>query len=86
LLPSSPHGVGRHPRTVDRRDRGKDELEEPDRSDKRQTLYLPYHVHEALRNIAHNERKSQQELFREAIDWLLRDRGEPSWDELKRRS
>lgn len=60
--------------------------EEPDRSDKRQTLYLPYHVHEALRNIAHNERKSQQELFREAIDWLLRDRGEPSWDELKRRS
>ena len=52
---------------------------------KRQTLYLPFGVHDLLRDIAFHERISQQELFRRAIDDWLKAGGYPSWDEAKRK-
>lgn len=50
---------------------------------KRQTIYMPPRVHDQLRELSFTERKSQQSLIREAINMLFRDRGCPTWDELK---
>lgn len=50
---------------------------------KRQTLYLPFAVHDQLRDLAHVKRISQQELFRRALDMLFESEGLRSWDELR---
>lgn len=52
---------------------------------KRQTLYLPFGVHDQLRDIAHAKRISQQEIFRRALDLYFAQEGMPSWDEAKQK-
>ena len=52
---------------------------------KRQTLYLPFGVHDQLRDIAHANRISQQQIFRDALDLYFTSHGYPSWDEAKRK-
>jgi hypothetical protein len=52
---------------------------------KRQTLYLPFGVHDQLRDIAHTNRISQQQIFRDALDLYFTSNGYPSWDEAKRK-
>jgi hypothetical protein len=48
----------------------------------RQTLYLPKAVHDQIREAAHANRVSQQEIFRQALDlWFSRE-GLASWEEL----
>ncbi len=55
-----------------------------ERGKRRQTLYLPPDVYEAIRAITIHDRISQQEFFRQAISRELRERGYPTWDELDR--
>lgn len=50
---------------------------------KRQTIYMPFAVHDQLRELAFIERTSQQELIREAMDMLFEARGRRSWSDLK---
>ena len=50
---------------------------------KKQTLYLPFGVHDQIRDEAHAKRISQQEIFRRALDLYFADAGLPSWDEAK---
>lgn len=50
---------------------------------KKQTLYLPFGVHDQIRDEAHAKRISQQEIFRRALDLYFADVGLPSWDEAK---
>jgi len=56
-----------------------------ERGKRRQTLYLPPDVYEAIRDITIHDRISQQEFFRQAISRELRARGHPSWNELDRK-
>lgn len=58
--------------------------EEDGRTCKRQTLYLPFGVHDQLREVAFSKRKSQQKIIREALDMWFAEHGLPSWDEAKR--
>lgn len=50
---------------------------------KRQTIYMPLKVHDQLRELSFNERKSQQQLIREALNMLFDNRGCPNWEDLK---
>src|SRR5215475_8902439 len=50
---------------------------------KRQTLYLPFGVHDQLREAAFSKRISQQEIVRAALDLWFAQEGMPSWDEAK---
>lgn len=62
-----------------------DPLDESGNHLKRQTLYLPFGVHDQLRDIAHDKRISQQEVFRRALDLYFAQEGLPNWDEAKKK-
>ena len=49
---------------------------------RRQTLYLPPEVYEQIRDIVVNDRISQQEFFRQAIDLAFKSRSLKNWREL----
>jgi len=51
------------------------------KDDKRQTIHMPFGVHDQLRTLAFNERTSQQELLRQGVDMLFAARGVSSWDQ-----
>jgi hypothetical protein len=60
------------------------QTDEEGRNHKRQTLYLPFGVHEQLREVAFQKRLSMQEVVRQALDMWFADNGLPSWDEAKK--
>jgi hypothetical protein len=52
----------------------------------RQTLYLPPGVWQAIRNVAHTRKISQQALLRTMIShWLEKEAGVGTWEELERK-
>lgn len=51
---------------------------------KRLTLYLPFGVHEKLREVAFARRINQQDIMRAALDLWLAKEGLGSWDEAKK--
>lgn len=62
-------------------DNGGEKVDE--RGMKRQTLYLPPGVYEAIRDVAYAQRVSKQEILRRAISlYLSREAGIGTWEEL----
>jgi hypothetical protein len=53
-----------------------------ERGMRRQTLYLPPDVYEQIRAIVINDRISQQEFLRQAIDLAFKNRDLKTWREL----
>jgi hypothetical protein len=53
-----------------------------ERGMRRQTLYLPPEVYEQIRDIVINDRISQQEFFRQAINLAFKSRNLKTWREL----
>jgi hypothetical protein len=51
----------------------------------RSSIYLPAGVHEALREIAYEERRKIHDLILEGIGAALKKRGYPAVDELRRK-
>jgi hypothetical protein len=76
-LRGEPQGTGA---SADARINTGERLDE--RGMRRQTLYLPPEVYEQIRAIVINDRISQQEFFRQAIDLAFRGRGLKTWREL----
>jgi hypothetical protein len=56
-----------------------------DRDIVKQTLYLPPGVHEQLREAAFSQRKSMQQIAREAFNLWFEKHGFALWDEAKKR-
>jgi len=49
-------------------------------------LHLPVEVHEALRELSFHERKSMSVLLREGVDFVFKNRGMPTIEELQKKA